>query len=160
MLVSVGHPQKVFAQNGTTPPDEKAEVMILGTSHFDNPGQDVINVTFPDVLKPKYQRQIARVIDSLSTFEPTKVAIEARESFEADVDSMYQRYRKGNHELTRNERQQLGFRLGKRFNHSQLYAIDHDGKFPFREVLAYAKKHNTEFVEYFKKTRKMYQAFA
>ncbi|NBC03479.1 MAG: hypothetical protein GVY20_07210 [Bacteroidetes bacterium] len=49
-------PQQMNAQ---VPVDhqEEIEVMILGTTHFGNPGQDVINIEFPDVLQPKYQRQ-------------------------------------------------------------------------------------------------------
>lgn len=153
ILLLTGIPVVSQAQDSPSNNSEKAEVMILGTSHFGNPGQDVINSTFPDVLKPKYQHQIANVIDSLAQFNPTKVAIEARKSFAAEVDSMYQQYRQNNHELTRNERQQLGFRLGKRFDHSQLYAIDYKGEFPFKKVMGYAKEHNPEFMNYLKNTR-------
>ena len=132
---------------------EKARVMIIGTTHFGNPGQDVINTKFPDVLKPKYQRQIEDVIDSLAEFAPTKIGLEARPDYKAEFDSMYQAYMAGTHQLTRNERQQLGFRLAKRFDHPQVYSIDHDGEFPFEEVLQHAKKHDSGFMKFFKETR-------
>jgi hypothetical protein len=143
-LPTIGQSQSVIPDH-----DKKIEVMILGTSHFGNPGQDVINSKFPDVLKPKYQKQINRVVDSLSGFSPTKIALEVQPDYKAKFDSLYHAYVKGNHQLTRNERQQLGFRLGNRFEHSQLYSIDHKGNFPFREVIDYAKKHNPEFISYF-----------
>lgn len=97
--------------------DNKAKVMILGTAHFDNPGQDLVNPEFPDVTAPEYQEQIKTVIDSLAKFEPTKIAVEVRPPYEATFDSLYQAYLKGTHELSRGEQQQLGFRLAKQFDH-------------------------------------------
>lgn len=130
--------------------DQKAiEVMILGTAHFGNPGQDVINIKFPDVLQPKYQGQIDEVIESLSGFQPTKIALEARPDYKPKIDSLYNAYLAGNHSLSRNERQQLGFRLAGEFNHKQVYSIDHEGDFPFQAVLDFAKEHQPEFVEKF-----------
>lgn len=138
----------VFAQ---APVDHQGEieVMILGTTHFGNPGQDVINTQFPDVLAPEYQEQIDEVIKSLSRFQPTKVAIEARPDYKSEVDSMYSAYLLGTHSLTRNERQQLGFRLAGEFNHKQVYSIDHEGDFPFQSVIDFAKKHQPDFIDQF-----------
>lgn len=132
---------------------EKAEVMILGTSHFGNPGQDVINTTFPDVKQPRYQRQILAVVDSLLAFRPTKVALEARPDYRAALDSMYRAWREDTHELTRNERQQLGFRIAGEREHDRLYGIDYEGEFPFKKVVAYAKQHEPDFLRYFEKVR-------
>ncbi|MDZ7773510.1 MAG: DUF5694 domain-containing protein [Balneolaceae bacterium] len=133
---------------------EKIQVMILGTSHFGNPGQDVINTEFPDVKLPKYQRQIRQVVDSLAEFKPTKVALEARPDYRAEMDSMYRAWLGGEHELTRNERQQLGFRLAGRMGHSRLYGIDYEGEFPFRAVIRYAKEHQPEFIREFDSIRR------
>lgn len=133
---------------------EEIEVMILGTTHFENPGQDVINIVFPDVLQPKYQSQIDKVIEDLSEFQPTKIALEARPDFKAEIDSMYKSYIAGEHSLSRNERQQLGFKLAGKMNHDQVYSIDHGGEFPFQAVLDFAKEHQPEFVEQFEKLSK------
>lgn len=140
--------ESIFGQIPADHQDE-IEVMILGTSHFGNPGQDVINIHFPDVLQPKYQDQIEEVIESLSEFRPTKIALEARPDYKPEIDSMYSAYLGGNHSLSRNERQQLGFRLAGEFSHNQLYSIDHDGDFPFQAVLDFAKEHQPEFVQQF-----------
>ena len=129
------------------------EVMILGTTHFGNPGQDVINTEFPDVLKPKYQAQIDEVIQSLSRFQPTKIALEARPDYKPKVDSMYHAYLAGTHSLSRNERQQLGIRLAGECNHKQVYSIDHEGNFPFQAVIDFAKEHQPEFIEQFQVLR-------
>jgi len=89
------------------------------------------------------------VIENLSDFEPTKIALEARPDYKAIVDSMYNAYITGEHSLSRNERQQLGFKLAGKMNHDQVYSIDHDGEFPFNAVLDFAKEHQPEFVEQF-----------
>lgn len=141
--------QYSFSQSDTSPENDKIEVMVLGTFHFDNPNRDVIKTNGIDVLEDNYQQEIASVVDNLSDFEPTKVAVEVRPDRFPKVDSSYQAYLEGNHKLSRSELQQLGFRLGKQFGHKTLYGIDQDGKFPFEEVLNYAKEHNSDFVDYF-----------
>lgn len=128
-------------------------VMVLGTYHFANPGQDVINTEADDVLAPDRQAQIRAVVDSLVRFRPTKVAVEWPYENAARFDSIYRAYRDGRHALTRNERQQLGMRLAGRMDHEHIYAIDSDGEFPFREVMAYAEAHQPGFVEYFERLR-------
>jgi hypothetical protein len=132
---------------------EEIEVMILGTSHFGNPGQDVINFQFPDVLEPEYQAQIEEVTENLSRFQPTKIALEARPDYKSALDSMYAAYKNGTHSLTRNERQQLGFRLAKQFDHPHVYSIDHGGEFPFQAVLEFAEQHQPGFIEKFQEIR-------
>jgi hypothetical protein len=132
---------------------EEIEVMILGTSHFGNPGQDVINFQFPDVLEPEYQAQIEQVTENLSRFQPTKIALEARPDYKPALDSMYAAYKNGTHSLTRNERQQLGFRLAKQFEHPHVYSIDHGGEFPFQAVLEFAEQHQPGFIEKFQEIR-------
>lgn len=147
-------PLKIITAQVPVYHQEEIEVMILGTTHFGNPGQDVINIEFPDVLQPKYQIQIDKVIEDLSEFQPTKIALEARLEYKAKVDSMYNTYITGEHSLSRNERQQLGFKLAGKMNHDQVYSIDHDGEFPFKAVVDFAKEHQTEFVEQFEKLSK------
>ncbi|WP_138429758.1 DUF5694 domain-containing protein [Fodinibius saliphilus] len=154
LILSTSIPAIGQSQATTYQTDTTVEVMILGTGHFGNPGQDVINIKFPDVLKPKYQKQVGQVLDSLATFNPTKMAVEVRPSYKSKFDSLYKAYLEGSHSLSRNERQQIGFRIGKRFNHSHLYSIDHKGKFPFTKVVKYARQHNPQFVNYFKALRK------
>lgn len=127
---------------------EKAEVMILGTAHFSNPGQDMIKTEFPDVMKPEYQSQIRTVVDSLAVFRPTKIAVEVRPDYEETFDSLYRAYRRGEHSLERGEQQQLGFRLAGRFDHRQLYAIDHEGDLPGKALMSYARDHDPAFLKY------------
>ena len=144
---------EALGQNPLKEQPNSAKVMILGTAHFANPGQDVINPRFPDVYQSKYQRQIEAVVDSLAGFRPTKIAVEVRPDYEAKFDSLYQAYLRGDHELSRNERQQLGFRLAEQFGHDRLLAIDHEGEFPFKEVMQFAQKHDSSYVNFFEEGR-------
>ena len=105
-------------------PVDAAEIMILGSFHFDNPGQDLVNVETDDVLAPKRQVEIQSVVDALARFRPTKIAVELTPENEAEFNKSYAAWRRAERELTRNERQQLGMRLAKALDHDKLYAID------------------------------------
>jgi hypothetical protein len=109
---------------------------------MDNPGRDIFNLTADDVLAPKRQAEIREVLNVLTRFRPTKIALEA------DSDSpkikQYQDYLAGKYELGRDERDQIGFRLGKELNLPKIYGIDADGDFPFLPLQDYAKAHGRE----------------
>lgn len=116
----------------------RAEVLVLGVYHMNNPGRDIYNTQVDDVLSPKRQAEIAQVIDALKKFRPTKIALEA--DFSDDrLAERYTEYVAGEHELTRNERQQLGFRLAKELGHETVYSVDVDGEFPYLRLIKYAK---------------------
>jgi hypothetical protein len=119
-----------------------AEVLVLGTYHMSNPGRDIFNMEADDVLAPKRQAEIRELLDVLAGFCPTKIAIEA------DSDSpkikQYQDYLAGKYELSRDERDQIGFRLAKELNLPRIYGIDADGEFPFLALQDYAKAHGRE----------------
>lgn len=119
-----------------------AEVLVLGTYHMDNPGRDIFNMEADDVLAPKRQVELRELLDVLASFRPTKIAIEA------DSDSpkikQYQDYLAGKYELSRDERDQIGFRLAKELNLQEIYGIDAEGDFPFPAVQDYAKAHGRE----------------
>lgn len=121
-------------------PRQKVKVMILGTTHFANPGLDAVNMKVEDVLLPKRQKEIQEVSNLLAKFKPTKVMVEAKVKYQATHDERYQKYLQGKHKLTRNERQQLGYRLAKQMRHPKVYLVDHPGEFPMNEVVKYAKE--------------------
>jgi len=123
----------------------KAQVMVLGSYHMNNPGQDVYNMEADDVLTSKRQAEIEDLAAALAKFKPTKIAIER--SYGGKVDSIkqekYQQYLLGNYDLTRNEDEQVGFRLAKMMGHPQIYCVDNHGVgFNYGEVIAYATEHD------------------
>jgi hypothetical protein len=141
-LVSVSQsaPQRLPADRLEGPP--MAEVLVLGTYHMGNPGRDIFNMEADDVLAPKRQAEIRELLDVLTSFRPTKIAIEA-DSNSPKIEQ-YQDYLAGKYELGRDERDQIGFRLGKELNLPIIYGIDADGDFPFLAVQDYAKAHGRE----------------
>lgn len=116
----------------------RAEVLVLGVYHMSNPGRDIFNMQADDVLAPKRQAEIAQVIAALKRFNPTKIAVE-RDFSDSRIARDYSDYLAGNHELTRNEVEQLGFRLAKELGHQTVYPVDVDGEFPFQHLVNYAK---------------------
>src|SRR5436305_241820 len=105
-------------------PAGRAQILILGTYHFDNPGQDKINLQADDVLAPKRQAEIDAVIEKLARFHPTKVAIEAPYR-SAAWPERYKQYLAGSYMLGRNEIEQIGFKLAKRLNLPVIYPVDY-----------------------------------
>jgi len=121
-----------------TPAPARAEVLVLGVYHMSNPGRDIFNMQADDVLSPKRQAEIAQVIAALKEFHPTKIAVEADPDDKRAADG-YADYLAGKHELTRNEVEQLGFRLAKELGHKAIYPVDADGDFPYQRLVNYAK---------------------
>lgn len=116
----------------------RAEILVLGTYHMANPGHDLHNMTADDVLSPQRQREVAQLIEVLKRFHPTKVAIEATVGSKR-VAQEYADYLAGKYQLTRNEDDQIGYRLAKELGQRVVYAVDEDGDFPFPRVMNYAK---------------------
>jgi hypothetical protein len=119
-----------------------AEVLVLGSYHMSNPGRDIFNMQADDVLAPKRQAEMRELLDVLSRFRPTKIAIEA--SSDSPKIDMYKEFLAGKHELSRDEREQIGFRLAQALGQTKVYGIDIQGDFPFAAVQDYAKAHGRE----------------
>jgi len=134
---------------GPVTAQESARVMVLGTYHFANPGLDVLDTPAADVMTPQKQAEIAHVVDVLAAFAPTRIAVEVRPERQRWLDSLYAEHRAGRYALGLNEVFQLGFRLAARLGHEGLYAVDHEGEFPFGAVMAYAQAHDPAFAAHF-----------
>ena len=103
----------------------KPTIMILGSGHLANPGMDSFNYKMDDVLAPKRQQEIEQLVTQLRAFQPTKIALEADERFDAEINANYQAYLKGTYELKRGEGNQIGFRLAKQMEHPKVYGVDY-----------------------------------
>ena len=140
----------VFAQS----PDKlgkenpKVEVMVLGTFHFHH-SPDYYNIN-----TPQHQQELEQVLASLAEFAPGKIMLEASYKDSAKFDSLYQKYRAGDLALTRNERQQLGFRLADRLNHNTVYTVDYILQWPYGEVMGWAEKNAPEFMQFYEDWKK------
>ena len=128
--------QQTSADKSASP--ARAEVLVLGVYHMANPGRDIFNMQADDVLAPKRQAEIADVVEALKKFHPTKIAVESDVATDS-APKLYVDYLAGKQELTRNETEQLGFRVARELGHKTIYPVDTDGDFPFQRVIDYAK---------------------
>lgn len=109
-------------------PRDRAEVLVVGSFHFDYPGLDAMQTQEEDkidVLKEPKKSEVTELVEYLKKFRPTKIAIEAFPSWGAT--QKLKEYKKGQHRDKRDERYQLGVRLAAELGMDTLYAIDADG---------------------------------
>ncbi len=135
------------AQTSTAPamnPDA-VQVMVIGSFHMGNPGQDVANAEIENMLTDQRQAEIAAVADALAEFQPTVVAVERITEEPEYIDPKYAEF--GTEALKENadERYQIGYRLANMTGLSRVYGIDEqpsEGEpdyFPFDELMAHAE---------------------
>lgn len=137
LAIAAGWPHGMAAQAVARP-----EILIVGTYHMANRNHDAYNVKADDVLTPQRQQQMAQLIEVLKRFNPTKIAIEA------DVDNQqvakeYSDYRAGKYTLSRDETNQVGYRLAKELGQQHVYPVNAwaGNDFPLEPVLNWAKVH-------------------
>ena len=124
----------------------KAQILFLGTYHMAG-SRDYIQIAADDVLSPKRQREIQELVHRLAAFHPTKIMVEAPVVRDSSLNANYRRYLEGKDTLTRNEIDQIGFRLARRLGHQRVYAIDYPQNEDIRSVMAWAGRHgDTAFI--------------
>jgi hypothetical protein len=114
------------AQIGIVDRDAKIKptLVILGTYHMGNPGSNVVNPKVNDVTTPERQKQIVELVDKLKKFKPTKIVVECDLEADAKTQEIYERYLAGSYQLSKNETNQIGFRLAKESGHKKVYCVD------------------------------------
>jgi hypothetical protein len=134
----------VLAQN-STPASTPTQVMVVGTYHFDNPGQDMHNMKVDSVLTPAKQAELADVASRLAKFNPTKIAVEALSDRTDFVTNKFDGFTAEKLNKDPDERTQIAFRLAHQLGQKSVYGIDEQSKtidyFPFDKVDTYAKAH-------------------
>jgi hypothetical protein len=116
----------VKAQIGIVDKDAKTKpaLVILGTYHMGTPGNNVVNPKVADVASPERQKQIVELVERLKRFKPTKIVVEVDSEDDAKTQQAYDKYLSGQYQLTRNETNQIGFRLAKESGHKKVYCVD------------------------------------
>jgi hypothetical protein len=142
LALTMGSVVTTQAQGATArspePAAARAEVLVLGVYHMANPGHDIFNMEADDVLAPRRQAEIARLIEVLKRFHPTKIAIEADVGSQR-VGREYSDYLAGKYTLSRNEIDQIGFRLARELGHKAVWPVDADAEYPYQHLVNYAK---------------------
>lgn len=133
------------AQTQTKP----AELLLLGTFHFHNPGADLVKTKTFDVMAPAAQAELASITDRIKAFGPQKIFVEWEQTDQAGLDELYRAYLGGKYEdyvkakhparrhnfLLKNEIIQLAFRAGQKAGLSRIHAFDYTRtSFPYDSV--------------------------
>lgn len=139
----------VLAQPAPGAPPEPVRVMVVGTYHFGNPGQDLNNARIAPVTTPEKQAQLAALAGRLAGFRPTAVAVE-RVAADPDtlLDQIYPRFDGAMLASNPDERVQIAYRLASRLGLERVYAIDEQSEtrdyFPFGAVMDWWKANGQE----------------
>ncbi|MCB9960643.1 MAG: DUF5694 domain-containing protein [Hyphomonas sp.] len=123
---------------------DAVQVMVLGTYHFANPGQDVVNAEADDMLAPGRQAELEALTRQLAAFHPTAIAVETTRRTPDLIDPRYAAFTAAELSENPNETIQIGYRLANELGIDRVYAIDDsDGEidyFPFDRVKAFAER--------------------
>jgi hypothetical protein len=102
----------------------QAQVLLLGTFHFDYPDLDA-HVTAVDdrvdVLSPQRQQELNELLEVVMRFKPNKLCVETQGGW---LMHEYHEYRRGERKLGRNEFYQIGFRMMERAQLDTMYAVN------------------------------------
>ena len=102
----------------------KPTIVILGTYHMGTPGSNVVNGKVDDVSSPERQKQMVELVGKLKKFRPTKIVVECDLEDDAKTQEVYNRYLSGSYQLSKNETNQIGFRLAKEAGLKKVYCVD------------------------------------
>lgn len=102
----------------------KPTLVVLGTYHMGTPGNNVVNGKVDDVATPERQKQLVQLVGKLKQFKPTKIVVECDLEDDAKTQETYNRYLSGSYQLSKNETNQIGFRLAKESGHKKVYCVD------------------------------------
>lgn len=103
----------------------KTKVLVVGSFHFDYPNLDAHKTNKDDqidVLSPKTAKEVTELVEYIKKFKPTKIAIEAWPSWNAN--QKLKEYSEGKHRDKRDERYQLAMRIANDLTISELFSID------------------------------------
>ncbi len=124
--------------------EEPAQVILIGTFHFSNPGMDAVKVKTFDVLSDESQAFLQAFTERLAAFKPTKILLEYNPENELLMNQQYTDYLAGNYELEVNEIYQLGFRIAKAAGLQGVQSFDHrDLQWNAENMFDYAKEHDS-----------------
>lgn len=116
----------------------KPALVILGTYHMGTPGKNVVNGKVDDITSPERQKQVVELVEKLKKFKPTKIVVECDIEDDAKTQEIYNKYLSGSYQLSKNETNQIGFRLAKELGHKKVYCVDW-GIFPDDPLYNYEK---------------------
>ena len=121
LSISIAGMSYVQAENE----EAQAEVMMIGTFHFSNPGHDMVKAKQLDVMDTKSQNYLDAFTGKIAAeFRPTLVLLEYDPENDALIQERYKDYQDGRYSLTVNEIYQMGFRIAKAAGNVPIASFD------------------------------------
>jgi hypothetical protein len=110
-----------------------ADFLFIGTYHMDNPGRDVHNTKVDDIQTEKRQNEIKEVARLLERYRPTKIMVESDATTQDTLDARFFRACHESQSLSKNEVQQLGFRIACDLQLPGVIAVDWNELGPIKD---------------------------
>jgi hypothetical protein len=139
----------------------RAQIMVLGTFHFHKEGVDYISIQ-----SDQRQQEVLDVVNRISVFKPTKIAVECLPENETIFNEKYEKYLQDGIIDPQNingigyadtaeacnfrdvdERVMLGFQIGAKCGIKRLYAIDYMNEWLQEDALQYAQQHQQSIAD-------------
>lgn len=116
----------VQAQIGIVERDAKTKptLVVLGTYHMGTPGNNLVNGKVDEISSPERQKQVVQLVEKLRAFKPTKIVVECDLEDDAKMQEKYDQYLAGSYQLSKNETNQIGFRVAKGVGLPKVYCVD------------------------------------
>jgi len=102
------------------------KVLLVGSFHFNYPGQDAYvykESNRVNILSKKRQKELQALLDYISKFKPTKIAVEGGRN-SGYLHWRLKEWKKGTRPLKASEIEQIGLRLMHRFKHDTIYGVN------------------------------------
>lgn len=99
-------------------------LMLFGTFHFANPARDLVKSGVNDVLSAASQSYLAELTQRISKYNPSHILLEYDPTEDQSVNNRYGKYRNDEYQLSRDEIEQLGFRIAKSLGLNRVHSFD------------------------------------
>ena len=120
------------------------QALLLGTFHYNNPGQDVAKTKGFDILGEPSQLELDSIAAAITRFQPTHIFVEWPHNEQFELDSLLNLHRQGryfanvllNDFYRKNEIFQLAFRVASLKENIRISGVDYYGtEFPFDSMM-------------------------
>ena len=123
----------------------RAQVMVVGVYHL---GETSDLISIQSKKDNEMGMQAKEVVEALSVFKPTMLAVEVESNAQLQLNETYQTYQRGNLVSPKDEIGYIGFPLAKAAGISEISCVDWRGDAeeipPIEEVLQYASEREPE----------------
>lgn len=104
---------------------KQTEVLLLGVFHFEYYNTDshkADSINHIDILASSRQKEILKIVNAISKFKPTIICLESNNDSLLNIE--YADYLNGKYKLSKDEIDQLGYRIAEKSGAKEVYGVD------------------------------------